>query len=90
MVLPPRCYVGWAINIISEGWAFGSFFFLEFTPLYRLYLSEMEEINGEVFQNVVIFYRFAGKIERMAVAKVILVILDLNELSKKVRYESVK
>ena len=46
-------------------------------------LSEMEEINGEVFQNVVIFYRFAGKIERMAAAKVILVILDLNELSKK-------
>jgi hypothetical protein len=43
----------------------------------------MEEINGEVFQNVVIFYRFAGKIERMAAAKVILVILDLNELSKK-------
>ena len=43
----------------------------------------MEEINGEVFQNEVIFYRFAGKIERMAAAKVILVILDLNELSKK-------
>ena len=40
----------------------------------------MEEINGEVFQNEVIFYRFAGKIERMAAAKVI---LDLNEMSKK-------
>ena len=46
-------------------------------------IYEKEEIDGEAVQNVVIFYKFAGKIEWMVAASVVLVILDLNELSKK-------